>query len=222
MADQLAFDLPHRTALGREDFLISGSNVEAVKLIDTWPDWPVGTAYLYGPKSSGKTHLLKLWGDAASPVFLAENNLLDIDAFIEAGKKAFAVDDVEHLLGQQKNEEALFHLINHIKNVEGTVLITSDVPVKDLPCLLADLHSRLKAAYSSEIYSPDDDLMSALYLKHLSDRQIKIDPDALNFLVLRSMRSFAVILENVKRLDKASLKEKRRLTLPFIKKTLGL
>ena len=34
---QLVFDLPHRAALGAEDFLVSGCNLAAVKLIDAWP-----------------------------------------------------------------------------------------------------------------------------------------------------------------------------------------
>jgi chromosomal replication initiation ATPase DnaA len=37
---QLTLDLPHRTALDAEDFLVSDCNRAAVKLIDAWPEWP--------------------------------------------------------------------------------------------------------------------------------------------------------------------------------------
>ena len=36
--DQLILDLPHRPALGAEDFLISGSNRAAADIVDRWPD----------------------------------------------------------------------------------------------------------------------------------------------------------------------------------------
>ena len=46
MPEQLVFELPHRAAMGLEDFLVSDSNAAAVALIDRWPDWPVGAAVL--------------------------------------------------------------------------------------------------------------------------------------------------------------------------------
>src|SRR6185312_17331094 len=59
--EQLVFELPHRAAMGLEDFLVSESNAAAVALVDRWPDWPVGAAILVGPKGSGKTHLANVW-----------------------------------------------------------------------------------------------------------------------------------------------------------------
>jgi len=54
-ARQLVFDLKHRCAMGREDFLITSSNREAVEAIDAWPDWQHHTLALVGPSASGKT-----------------------------------------------------------------------------------------------------------------------------------------------------------------------
>lgn len=221
MADQLVFDLAHRTAFEREDFLVSKSNAAAVHLVDSWPDWPYEVAFLHGPKSSGKTHLLNVWAERASPVFVQKTDTQNILERIEEGHSCYALDDVEGFLTSRENEETLFHLINHIRHKKGSLLMTSDRHVNALSCSLADLHSRIKASYSVEIHAPDDDLLAALCLKHLSDRQLRIDPDALNYLISRSERSFSTVLKNVETLDKASLKEKRRLTLPFIKKTLG-
>ena len=39
-ARQLAFDLPHRSASGWDDFLVATPNAAAVTWIDRWPDWP--------------------------------------------------------------------------------------------------------------------------------------------------------------------------------------
>ncbi|MED5423417.1 MAG: DNA replication protein, partial [Pseudomonadota bacterium] len=53
---QIPLDLKHRTAYGREDFLISPCNQDAAAWIDKWPDWPAPALMLYGPAASGKTH----------------------------------------------------------------------------------------------------------------------------------------------------------------------
>ena len=54
---QLALEFPNRPSLGREDFLVSPCNQEAVALIDAWPDWPYFAVCVYGDEGSGKTHL---------------------------------------------------------------------------------------------------------------------------------------------------------------------
>ena len=58
---QLVFELPHIPALGSEDFFISRSNEQAVRLIDSWPGWPFHCAILNGPQGAGKTHLVNVW-----------------------------------------------------------------------------------------------------------------------------------------------------------------
>jgi chromosomal replication initiation ATPase DnaA len=58
---QLAIDLPPRPAHGRADFLASECNRAALERIDRWPDWPGRRLVLYGPVSSGKSHLARLW-----------------------------------------------------------------------------------------------------------------------------------------------------------------
>ena len=47
MAVQLGLDLPVRTALGRDDFMIAPSNAVAVAMIDNWRAWPLAKLVLY-------------------------------------------------------------------------------------------------------------------------------------------------------------------------------
>ncbi|MBR4315699.1 MAG: DNA replication protein, partial [Alphaproteobacteria bacterium] len=61
---QLPLLLEHRRLLGREDFLVSPCNVEAVEWIDLYPDWNNNFAVvILGEKSSGKTHLSWLFSE---------------------------------------------------------------------------------------------------------------------------------------------------------------
>ena len=46
MPDQLAFDLPIKTAFGREDFFVTSSNSTAVKILENWTNWPLSKLIL--------------------------------------------------------------------------------------------------------------------------------------------------------------------------------
>ena len=88
---QLVLDLPHRTALGRDDFLVTPSNAAAVAMIDRYPDWPhygvvlvggggqrqvasagsvaagVGRAARVGRRRSAPSRRTSCWSAAPSP-----------------------------------------------------------------------------------------------------------------------------------------------------------
>ena len=51
---QLALALDHAESYAREDFLSGPGNEAALKLIDSWPDWPANAVALVGPEGSGK------------------------------------------------------------------------------------------------------------------------------------------------------------------------
>ena len=72
---QLTLDLPHRAALGAEDFLVSDCNMAAVKLIDSWPAWQDNLQLLIGPAASGKTHLARVWQARSGACSLNPDNL---------------------------------------------------------------------------------------------------------------------------------------------------
>jgi len=46
MPDQLTFDLPIKTAFGREDFFVTSSNSTAVKILENWKNWPLSKLIL--------------------------------------------------------------------------------------------------------------------------------------------------------------------------------
>ena len=56
---------------------------------------------------------------------------------------------------------------------------------------------------------PDDELMFALILKNLSDRQITIDKKLIDFIIKRVERSYGKIFEFIYKIDKISLKKKK-------------
>ena len=73
---QLIFDLGHRPALEREDFLVGPSNELAVAWIDRWPDWPQPVVAICGASGCGKTHLTEVWRHSSGALSLTGRDLL--------------------------------------------------------------------------------------------------------------------------------------------------
>ncbi|MEO0401886.1 MAG: chromosomal replication initiator DnaA, partial [Pseudomonadota bacterium] len=75
MAEQLGLNLPARTALGRDDFLVAPSNALALAMIDGWQDWQGAKMVLSGPPGAGKTHLTHVWAAASGAHILSAKDL---------------------------------------------------------------------------------------------------------------------------------------------------
>ena len=60
---QIAFKFSPHTYFGREDYMISSCNFEAIQTIENWPDWSFFAVCLYGPTGCGKTHLSQIFSD---------------------------------------------------------------------------------------------------------------------------------------------------------------
>ena len=71
------------------------------------------------------------------------------------------------------------------------------------------------------IEKPDDDLIFALILKNLSDRQISIDKKLIHFIIKRIDRSYSKIFDFIYKVDELSLKKKKLIDFKIIKEILG-
>jgi chromosomal replication initiation ATPase DnaA len=206
---QLSLDLPHRAALGAEDFLVSECNLAAVRLIDAWPEWQGNVQLLVGPASSGKTHLARVW-QARSGADAPEPHQLGI-AHIDAMQRgtALVVEDID---GGLYDEKALFHLLNLARENGLFVLLTSREVPSRLEWKLPDLLSRLNALAPVQIGSPDEALLKAVMLKHFVDRQLDVDPKVLDYLALHVERSLEAASRAVEAIDKATLGSGRKIS----------
>lgn len=217
---QLTFDLGHRPALGRDDFLVAPCNAQAVAWLERWPDWPSHALALYGPIGSGKSHLLAAFSEARAADGVVRADAADLSTAALPGLMASArfvlVDDLDNL----SDEQALFHLWNMTKE-SGRFLVTAsrEAPAR-LTVGLPDLRSRLASMPAIGIGSPDDSLLAALLVKHFADRQLRVGEDVVAWLVGRMERSFAAIGAMVEALDRASLAERRPITVPLARSVL--
>jgi chromosomal replication initiation ATPase DnaA len=208
---QLAFELPVRPALGREDFFVSEANAAALAALDAWGHWPGGKMMLTGPEGAGKTHLAHVWAGLSGAAIVRAADLAGADVAALA-RAPVAVEDADRIAGDRAAEAALFHLHN-LALAEGRALL---VTARDAPgrwgLALPDLESRLQAAGHARLLPPDDALLTALLAKLFADRQLTPSPATLTYVMRRIDRSFAAAAAAVARLDQAALAAQRPLT----------
>lgn len=124
-------------------------------------------------------------------------------------------------LSSNINEKLLYSLINLVDSENKRLIITTQIPIVDIDFNLLDLKSRSKNFYLSKIETPDDELMFALILKNLSDRQISIDKKLIDYIIKRIDRSYSNISDFIYKIDQISLKKKRSIDFKIIKEALG-
>lgn len=214
---QLTFDLPHRAALGAEDFLVSDCNLAAVRLIDAWPQWPGQVQLLTGPAASGKTHLVRVWQGRSGAVALdpAHLGIALLDRLISGS--TIVVEDADRAT---YDEKTLFHLLNLAREKHFFVLLTARVGPNRWDMQLPDLSSRLNAVRVTEIGVPDEALLRTVMVKHFADRQLDIDPKVLEFLALRIDRSLEAAAAAVEAVDRAALASGRKISRQLVAEAL--
>lgn len=210
---QLTLALPTETAMGREDFLEAPSNALALAAVEAPGGLPAGIAVLCGPAGSGKTHLARIWAARSGARWQAPEALVaDLPALIAPGAPlSVAIDDAHRLAGSRATEEALFHLVNHLRG-RGALLMTAPVPVRDWGLALPDLVSRLSAAAHPALSEPDEALLAAVLVKLFADRQLRVEPALIDYLLARMERSLGAARRLVADLDTLALQRKRRIT----------
>ena len=213
---QLYFEMPNKQALGIEDYIITDSNNFAFDLIVKMVKGEINFGLISGPPYSGKTHLSKiliknarnykiLYFDRDYQNML--NRFEDSDFFILEN-----INNVKH----DKFEQKLFHIINLAKENNKKLLMTSRKRISEIDLNLEDLKSRLNSILEAKIKEPDDQLMELLLIKIFNDKQLKINPNIIDFLVSRLERSYESINLFIEKIDKFSLEKGKKITIPLI------
>jgi len=208
---QLPLDLQFMSAAGRDDFIIGDSNRLAATWIDRWPDWPgqYRILNLAGPHASGKSHLAAIWAAQSGAAVWRH---LDAGA-APVSHGHLVLDGVS--VGDDWNEEALFHLVNRTSEPGSSLLILTTAPVGRMRWRLPDLASRLRAVTVAPLDPPDDSLLRLLLEKYFADRQLAVGLPVLDYMVARMERSFQAVQTIAAAMDRRSLAERRNLTLPL-------
>lgn len=215
---QLTFDLPLDPRFGAEDFLVSPSNEHAYGLIEGWPDWPDMILLLVGPRGSGKSHLASIWATNARAWTIDASGITQDKVPHLVSNGALAIEDMDR---GERDEAALFHLLNLAREKNSSLLITCETPPDRWSLRTPDLLSRLRLAPSVSLEAPDDALLKAVLVKLFVDRQLVVDTSVVDYIALRIERSLAKASELVALLDREALSRGRRVSRAIAAEILG-
>ena len=215
--NQLILNFDYDQNFKDQDFYVSKSNEFAFKLLNSWPKWERNFVNLIGEKFSGKTHLVNIFLHKFKGIKIEADDITN-----EFLKKVKVFENIVIENFNDKIDESLFFtLLNIIDQDNKYLILTSKIPIVDHFFKLDDLNSRSKNFILSYIEKPGDDLMFALILKNLSDRQISIDKKLIDFIIKRIDRSYGKIFDFIYKIDKISLKRKKPIDFKIIKEALG-
>jgi len=200
-----------------DDFYVSKSNKHIFDFLIKWPKWEKNFLNISGEKFSGKSHLINIFLKKFKGIKL-ESSLLNNDHLSEI---KIHQNIVLENLNKEIKEDLFFTLCNIIEQDNKYLIVTSNQPIADVDFNLIDLKSRSKNFLLQNIEKPDDELIFALILKNLSDRQISLDKKLIHYIIKRIDRSYGKIIDFIYKIDEVSLKKKRSIDFKIIKEVLG-
>lgn len=210
-----------------------GANAAALgyveRMCDTTVNWAENLIYLWGEEGVGRSHLLqaaclRMEQQGGRAVYLPLDSVAMygvelLDNLEECD--LVCIDGIDLVAGHPVWEEALFHFFNRIRDAGRSLLMSAALPPREVAILLPDLKSRLTMSLIFQLHTlSDEEKLRALQLR-ASRRGLHLTDEVGRFILTRGSRNMNVLFELLEQLDQASLQAQRRLTIPFLKETLG-
>jgi len=212
---------PNRSEL--EGFFFDEKNFKLKEVLLSDEDF-----FLYGRNKVGKTYLMQslcnLYAKKdKTSLYIPLKDILNFDTSLLDSLDSLdliCVDDIHLINGKDKWELAFFNLINNCLTSKCRLIFCSSMNPSQLSFELKDLESRIKKLDSFEILPvSDSNLVNALNFIAKS-REINLGIKELNYLVKYSKRSVSSLIKLIDKLDKLSMEQKRKITIPLIKETI--
>lgn len=204
-----------------ETFVIGSSNrfahAAAVAVAEA-PAKAYNPLFIYGESGLGKTHLLHAIGHYTRTLFAgAKVRYVSSEEFtnefinsIRNDKGAsfqrryrdidvLLVDDIQFLAGKTQTQEEFFHTFNTLHNDNKQIVVTSDLPPKQLPDFEDRMRSRFEWGLITDIQPPDLETRIAILRKKTAQEQIAVEPEVLEFIASK-------IATNIRELEGALIR----------------
>ncbi len=187
--------------------------------------------FLWGAAGCGLTHLLQ--GACHHAQFLAKSfqyfPLRDLagyapdELFIGLEELDLVVlDALDEVINRPEWELALFNLFNRLRDAGKLLIVAAVQGPQELPINLPDLKSRLQWGATFHVQTLDDHQKQAALQFRAKARGLELNDEVAAYIIQRLPRDMNELFWQLNRLDHASLAEQRKLTIPFVKKILGL
>lgn len=185
--------------------------------------------HLWGPEGSGKSHLLQALSSQAQG--LGKTSLwLPLDELVQQAPATalqeldrldiLALDGLDSLNGLPDWQEALYGLYNGVRQEGGILISASRQKPDQLQLGLPDLRSRLNWGPHYRLMPISDRTKAEVLKQRARERGLELPDESLNYLLNRYSRNLKDLIGLLERLDTASLEQRRRLSLPFVRQWL--
>ena len=188
----------------------------------------VHSLYLFGLTGVGKSHLLHascVYADSLglTSLCLSFSELTQLSVDVLEGLENIdlvCLDDIQKIAGNTEWQQAVFDLYNRMIEQDKCLIITGDQSVAKLQISLPDLVSRLSWGLTEQLKPLTDKEKSFALQYRAQQRGLFISDDVASYLINRLSRDMASLLAALEQLDQASIREQRRITIPFVKDIL--
>ena len=181
--------------------------------------------YIYGASGAGCTHLLQAVCYEAHQagkrsIYLPMKEIIHHSLKLLEGIEnldLICIDDVHEVAGCPLWEEAIFHLYNRVKETGKCLLIAGNAAPRQLTLTLQDLASRLSWGITMQVHPLSDaEKRQALCLRARL-RGLELSDVTARYIMHHGSRNMHYLFNILARLDSASLRAKRKLSIPFVK-----
>ena len=223
----LELKLPVRSEL--QDFIASNSDEIITAVKQTVESSQHEFLYIWSAERAGKTHLLGALCSLAEQseqtvIYLPMQQAHDFSPEIFEGLEAadiICIDDIDRIAGNPDWEQAVFNLYNRLRDSNRKLVITSHSSPASIPIGLPDLKSRLAWGISLGIASLDDAHKKHILQLRAKNIGMELSDEAVSYLLNHQSRDLASLIKTLDKLESASLIEKRKVTIPFLKNQLS-
>ncbi len=214
---QLVLDLGHTPSHEEADFVVTPGNELAWRHVVGFPAWPGPLTLLVGPAKSGKSHLAAIWVRRAGACIASPSDLEALAG--NPDPRPVLVEDVD---SGHYPESGLFHLLNQSIRSGQPILMTARSEPQNWPLKTEDARSRVRLATSLFLALPDDTLLSQMFVKLFSDRQIAVEPGLVSYLVKRMERAPNEVVILVDVMDRIALSRGTAITRSVAAEAIAL
>lgn len=227
---QLPFDFSVPENITFSNFLVPARNAELVDLLKRVEEYPEPVGFIWGAEGAGKTHLLQAVCRDQQDRGALQALYLPMRKIRVFGPEVFGslhhmdlicLDDLQVVTGDAVWEEALFEFFNRSRDNGVRLLVTANQSPRGLAFALADLASRMSWGVIYQLHELNDEDKLAALDQRARDKHMPMDADVLRYIFNRHPRDLQSLLAVLETLDTLSLAEKRRLTLPFVRKVMN-
>ena len=225
MNPQLSLDVGLRDASSFANYYEGSNREAAAQLRRLLADPAPAFLFLWGESGTGKSHLLQAAcravqerGETAAYIPLTAAREL-APALLDERERASLVclDDVDAIVGDSSWERALFVLAERVRQQPSRWVAAGRAAPAHLGLTLPDLATRLGAGPVYQLRAlTESERIAAIQLRG-RNRGFEIADDAARYILHRFPRDTHSLFALLDRIDRLTLAQQRRVTIPFLR-----